>query len=111
MVGLQRASANEHPSALLLGLRNQELQLAGLVAAERETGLVVTLDEDTRPAQCRREPRQFFDGGWQMSELRPRDHRSFYGMLVERLAGACLAAYTHHVEQARHELSICLVPE
>jgi hypothetical protein len=35
---------------------DQELELAGLVAAEAETGRVVALDQDLRPAEVQGEP-------------------------------------------------------
>jgi hypothetical protein len=51
VVRLQGSSGHKGLPALGQGLRDEELKLAGLVAAERESGLVVALHEQFWPAQ------------------------------------------------------------
>jgi hypothetical protein len=68
VVGLPGAGRDEGAGTLGLGFARQELQLAGLVAAEREAGLIVALDEEPRtPEQCG-EPRQRLDGRRQVRQ-------------------------------------------
>ena len=61
MVGLRRADGDQGVGALGEGVGDQELQLAGLVAARRQAQGVVALDPDFRPAQRLREVRQRLD--------------------------------------------------
>ena len=51
LVGLGRRAMHEHVRALLDRRAECELELPGLVAPERESGEIVPLDEDPRPAQ------------------------------------------------------------
>ena len=47
VVGLRRAARDDDVGSLREGVGHQELELARLVAAERESGEVVALDEDS----------------------------------------------------------------
>ena len=73
VVGLPGAGRDEGPCTLYLRCGHQELQLAGLVAAEREAGLVVVLDEESRTAEQGGEPRQRLDGRGQVGQAQARD--------------------------------------
>jgi hypothetical protein len=57
VVGLPGTRGDEGPGPLRLCFGHQELQLAGLVAAEGKAGLVVALDEEPRAAEQGGEPR------------------------------------------------------
>jgi hypothetical protein len=57
------------------------LQLAGLVAAQRQSGLVVTLDENAWPSEIRGEPRQRFQRRGQACQGDARKRIEFRGHL------------------------------
>ena len=56
VVRLQRAEGQHRVCTARTGLGQQELQLAGLVAAGRQPGAVVALEPDRRPAEGGRQP-------------------------------------------------------
>ena len=68
VVRLHPARGDQDVGALLDRLAEQELELAGLVAAEREAGRVVALDQDVRAAEPRRQPGQRLERGRQVAE-------------------------------------------
>ena len=63
MVGLCAAGGEHHLRALALGVRQQELQLTHLVAAQTDTGQVVALDIHIGVQQTA-DVLQLLDGGW-----------------------------------------------
>ena len=65
MVRLRGAGGDQHVGTALERGTDQELELARLVAAEAEPGLVVTLDQQPRPAELRLEARQPMQRGRQ----------------------------------------------
>ena len=66
MVGLDRAADDEGVGPLFESIGNQELELAGLVAAGCEPQEVVTLDEDVGPAYCLAQTGQEFERGFSL---------------------------------------------
>ena len=71
-VGLNGARDQNRIGALKPGLPQVELELAHLVATERQVGAVVPLDVDSRPAQRLTQIRHSFQGGGQAAEPQPR---------------------------------------
>jgi hypothetical protein len=71
MVRLDRADRDETVAAPLQGFAYRELELTGLVAAAREAGEVVALDEET-DAELSAEAGQFLDGGGEGGEANSR---------------------------------------
>jgi len=63
VVRLHATCGGQRIGALCEGRTDQELELARLIAAEAETGRVIALDQDLRPAEVRREPRQRLERG------------------------------------------------
>lgn len=51
MVRLGRARSDKRVRTLFQGLTDEKFQFAGLVAAERKTGLIITFDEQSRPTK------------------------------------------------------------
>ena len=72
VVGLDRAHGDHHIAAQLAGLPQQELQLAGLVAAQRQPRQIVALHPDARPVQVVAEARRFLQRRGEMRELDAR---------------------------------------
>jgi hypothetical protein len=72
MVGLGRASGDDGISSLLQSIGHQELQLASLVAAGDQAGLIVALDEETRPTQGFAQMGHFLQGGGQVGDRNTR---------------------------------------
>lgn len=64
MVGLCAAGGEHHLRALALGVRQQELQLANLVAARTDAGQVIALDVHVGVQQTA-DVLQLLDGGGQ----------------------------------------------
>lgn len=64
MVGLCAAGGEHHLRALALGVRQQELQLANLVAAQTDAGQVIALDVHVGVQQTA-DVLQLLDGGGQ----------------------------------------------
>ena len=69
MIRLDRARRDQHRCALLLRLRNQEFQLAGLVPAKSQPRLVIALDEDARTTERLRQTRKVFDRCGEMGKI------------------------------------------
>ena len=71
-VGLGVGAGDHGIGALRQHVGEQELELAGLVAAEREPGQVVALDPDLGAAERRAEARAGLERRRQMGEAHPR---------------------------------------
>ena len=84
VVRLRRALGHHHLGAFLHRLRHQEFQLAGLVAAGREAGAVVTLDPEFRPAQQRRKPWHGFQRRGQVGEAEARETGEVHGVVFRQ---------------------------
>ena len=76
MVRLHRAGGHQDGAVLPQGVGHQELQLARFVAAERQAGQVIALDQDARTAalapERRAQPLCLLQGRRQRRELKPR---------------------------------------
>src|SRR5438477_8285951 len=72
MIRLHRAERNQSVGVPAQGLGNAELELARLVAADREPGLVVALHEDARAAQRPGQARQLVQWCGQLAEANAR---------------------------------------
>ena len=71
-VGLGVGAGDHRVGARRQNVGEQELELARLVAAEREPGQVVALDPDVGPAERRAEARAVLERRRQMGEPHPR---------------------------------------
>ena len=71
VVGLEAAGGEDHLRPFGQGVGHQQLQLAHLVAAQGQAGLVVALDPEGRAAQPGREARQRVKRRGKVSEREP----------------------------------------
>ena len=78
VVGLDRAARHERVGLLFEGIGDQELELAGLVAAGGETQEVVTLDEDVGPAHRLGQTGQKFERGFSLRVAPPGKNREVH---------------------------------
>jgi len=81
LIGLHCSNRDEGVSTLLDGIGDDELELAGLVAAAGEAGEVVALDPDLGPAEVVREPAERVHRGRQARQLEARMARQTRGQL------------------------------
>ena len=88
-VGLGVGAGDHGIGALRQDLGEHELELAGLVAAEREPGQIVPLEPDLGPAERRAQPRAGLERGRQMSQPHPR-RRSIRARSASRVIGMAL---------------------
>ena len=72
MVRVIRATSDDDRGAIFLRVGDEIFEFARLVAAERETGAVVSLDEDTRPTERGTEERRLFERRREMREPNAR---------------------------------------
>ena len=75
VVGLHAGAPNDQVGALRERLAEQELVVAGLVAAEGEAGAVVALDDETRAAEMGGKARHLLQRGGQVRERHARKMR------------------------------------
>ncbi len=68
LIRLDRPRRDQLPCPVGLGLRQDELQLACFVAAQRQAGLVVAFDRQRWAAESGREPRHRLDGSGEVRE-------------------------------------------
>jgi hypothetical protein len=72
MVRLHRADSDERVGAPAQRFADAELELAGLVAPNREPGLVVALHEQAWAAERAGQPRQLMERRGQVAEVNAR---------------------------------------
>ena len=68
MIALHAAGSHQIIAALRQGVGHQKFQFARFVAAGRQAGLVVALDEQAWPAQMFAEAGHFFQRGGQVGD-------------------------------------------
>src|SRR5262245_30649125 len=72
MIRLRRAGGHECVGTVCESITHEEFQLARLVTAQREAGLIVALDEQFRPAELAREPGKLFNRRRELRKLEAR---------------------------------------
>src|SRR5262249_49118475 len=85
MIRLQGAASDQGLRPLSASLRDQEFEFASLITTKSEAGLIVALNQQTRPPQMVRETRERFDRGGQMSKMQS-------GRFGHWMANNCAAA-------------------
>jgi len=81
VVGLHCTSRDQGSRAFRLGRRQQVFQLAGFIAAQGQTGLVIALDPKLQAAQCGGQSGHGFNRSRQVCKAKSRFH-AFNPLLV-----------------------------
>ena len=81
VIGLHPADGDQGVRSLAKRLGHGEFELARLVPAAGQTGLIVALDEQTRPPQCLRQTRQLLQRGREIPKANAGQMVSEHGIL------------------------------